>query len=223
VPLRNGDVTPIDRYIEEEEYIEVDRDREPDGTATKLNLFLKRLGKAGLHVPQAPFWLLKAMSNGRADTYLKAAEELQYTKFMEGEKPTSIENFRENRFGWVEQLASGKWSKGGPAPQAAPVDRMEEYVTVPAAGARMKRKDAKAWMADPANAEYVEIYNNRTQRNLNRDAHRGDTPPEGTPVPETIPRPTLKNADENFDTEGARERELAKLEKFMKKTEVPTS
>jgi len=36
-------------------------------------------------------------------------------------------------------------------------------------------------------------------------------------VPESIPRPTLKSANESFDTESARERELAKLAKFMNK------
>ena len=215
VPLRNGAVTPIDRYIEEEEYKEVEVDS--DGTATKLNLFLKRLGKAGLHVPKAPFWLLTAMSNGRADTYLKAAEELQYTKFMEGDKPATIDNFKEKSFGWVQQLASGKWSVGGPAPQAAPVDPLEEWVTVPAAGKRMKRKDAKAWMADPANAEYVELYNKRSQRNLDRDNHRGDTPPADAPIPQAIPRPVLKDADEDFDTEAAKEKALAALAAHIEK------
>ena len=177
--------------------------------------FKKNLQAAGMEIGSLPGWLSKAMSNGHASTYLQASRELSHTDLLSGDNPSHLGNFKNTS--WVQRVANGEFSKGGPAPQAAPVDRMEEYITVPAAGKRMKRKDAKAWMEDPANAEYVEIYNKRTHRNLDRDAHRGDTPPEGTPVPAAIPRPTLKDPNESFDTEGARERELAKLAQYLKK------
>ena len=157
------------------------------------------------------------MSNGRSDTYLRAAEELQYTKFMEGDKPTSIDNFKEKSFGWVEQLASGRFSKGGPAPQAAPADRMDEWVEVYAAGKKMRRRDAIAWTQDPANEEYIEAYKNRGKRNLDRDNHRGDTPSADAPIPQAITPPVLKNADEDFDTEKAKEQALAALAAYIEK------
>ena len=80
-------------------------DAKPDGTATKLDVFLKRLGKAGLHVSHTPTWLHAAMSNGQGDIYLKAAEQLQYTKYMDQDKPTTLDNFKERNFGWVEQAS----------------------------------------------------------------------------------------------------------------------
>ena len=78
--------------------------------------------------------------------------------------------------------------------------------------------EAKAWVNESeANRHAYEVWKGRSKKNTERDAHRGDTPPEGTPVPAAIPRPTLKSADEDFDTEGARERELAKLAQYLKK------
>ena len=221
--LRNGSVTPIevDRYIEEEEYKEVEVDR--DGTATKLDLFLKRLGKAGLHVPKAPFWLLEAMSNGKGDVYLAAAEQLQYTKYMEMEKPTTIDNFKVKSFGWVQRLANGEFSKGGPAPQAATVDPSKVKRTVPwCGGKRLTRAEEDAAKTHPDTKHLWEHYQSRLKRDLDRDTHRGDTPSADAPISQAIPIPTLKNADENFDTEGAKERELAKLAASLK-TEVPSS
>lgn len=177
--------------------------------------FKKNLQAAGMEVGTLPGWLSKTMSNGHASTYLKASRELAHTDLLSGDSPSHLGNFKNTS--WVQRVANGEFSKGGPAPQAEPEDPMEQWVQVHAAGTRMKRKDAIAWTKDPANAEYIEIYKSRSQKNAGRDAHRGDTPPEGTPLPAAVPRPTLKDPNESFDTEGARERELAKLAQYLKK------
>ena len=214
--------SPLDLDLDLDSDLNLDSslDAKPDGTATKLNLFLKRLGKAGLHVPQAPSWLLTAMSNGRADTYLKAAEELQYTKFMEGDKPSTIDNFKEKSFGWVEQLASGKWSKGGPPPQAAPVDPATVKSTVAwCDGKRLTPAEEEAAKTHPDTKHLWENYQRQHKRNLSRDNHRGDTPSADAPIPQAIPRPVLKNADEDFDTAAAQRRALEQIAAFEKSSQ----
>ena len=224
VPCQHGVSTvqartrsPLDLDSDLDLNLDSSLDAKPDGTATKLNLFLKKLGKAGLHVPKAPFWLLTAMSNGRADTYLKAAEELQYTKFMEGDKPATIDNFKEKSFGWVQQLASGKWSVGGPPPQAAPVDPSQVKRTVPwCEGKRLTPAEEEAAKTHPDTKHLWEHYQRKHKRNLDRDAHRGDTPSEDAPVHATIPRPTLKTVDEDFDTAAAQRRALEQIAAFEK-------
>ena len=177
--------------------------------------FKKNLQAAGMEIGSLPGWLSKAMSNGHASTYLKASRELAHTDLLSGDSPSHLGNFKNTS--WVQRVANGEFSKGGPAPQAEPEDPMEQWVQVHAAGKRMKRKDAIAWTKDPANAEYIEIYKSRSKKNADRDAARGDSPPEGTPLPAAIPPPVLKDLNESFDTEGARERELAKLAQYLKK------
>ena len=179
--------------------------------------FKKNLQAAGMEVGTLPGWLSKTMSNGHASIYLKASRELAHTDLLSGDSPSHLGNFKNTS--WVQRVANGEFSKGGPAPQAEPEDPMEQWVQVHAAGKRMKRKDAIAWTKDPANAEYIEIYKSRSQKNADRDAHRGDTPPEGTPLPAAVPRPVLKNADESFDTAAAQRRALEQIAAFEKSSQ----
>ena len=177
--------------------------------------FKKNLQAAGMEVGTLPGWLSKVMRNGHASTYLKASRELAHTDLLSGDSPSHLGNFKNTS--WVQRVANGEFSRGGPAPQAEPEDPMDRWVMVHEAGKKMKMRDAQAWMKDPANAEYIEKYRSRSKKNADRDAHRGDTPPEGTPLPAAIPTPVLKDPNESFDTEGARERELAKLAQYLKK------
>ena len=177
--------------------------------------FKKNLQAAGVAVGNLPPKVVDALSNGEAATMIEAARQLPYTRFMQGPSPATPHNFKNLK--WVHEVASGMHSKGGPAPQAAPVDPMDEWVQVHAAGKRMRRRDAIAWTQDPANAEYIEAYFNRGKRNLDRDAHRGDTPPADAPIPQAIPRPTLKDPNESFDTEEAKEQALAALAAYIEK------
>ena len=205
--------------IREEKIIKEKNRREEPAPAGDLSSvlfeFKKNLQAAGVAVGSLPPQVMDALNNGEASAMLEASRQLPYTRFMEGPSPATTNNFKNLK--WVHEVANGMHSKGGPPPQAAPVDPMEEWVTVPAAGKRMKRKDAKAWMEDPANAEYVERYNKRSQRNLDRDTHRGDTPPADAPIPQAITRPVLKNAGEDFDTEAAKEKALAALAAHLEK------
>jgi len=177
--------------------------------------FKKNLQAAGVAVGTIPSEVMNALQNGEAATYLRASRELSHTSLMDRPSPPHIGNFK--KLDWVQRLANGEFSKGGPAPQEEPEDPMDRWVTVHAAGKRMRRRDAIAWTQDPANAEYIEAYQNRGKRNLDRDTHRGDTPPEGTPLPAAIPRPTLKDPHEDFDTEGAKEKALAALAAHIEK------
>ena len=204
--------------IREDKIIKEER-REEAAPAANLSSvlfnFKKNLQAAGVAVGTIPPEVMSALQNGEAAAMLEASRQLPYTRFMEGPSPATPHNFKNLK--WVHEVASGMHSKGGPAPQAAPVDPMEQWVMVHAAGKRMKRKDAIAWTQDPANADYIEAYKNRGKRNLDRDNHRGDTPPADAPIPQAIPRPTLKNADEDFDTEAAKEKALAALAAHIEK------
>ena len=205
--------------IREDKIIKEDRIEEAAPAAnlsSDLFEFKKNLQAAGMEVGSLPGWLSKAMSNGHASTYLQASRELAHTELLSGDSPSHLGNFKNTS--WVQRVANGEFSKGGPAPQADPVDPAKAKRTVTwCEGKRLTIAEEEAAKTHPDTKHLWEHYQRMHKRNLARDAHRGDTPPEGTPVPETIPRPTLKSADENFDTEGARERELAKLAKFMKK------
>ena len=221
-----------DQSRECRDHIDIDRDREDknikedriEEAAPAANLssnlfeFKKNLQAAGMEVKgDLPGFLLKIMANGHASTYLKASREIVHTDLLSSDRPVHLGNFKNTS--WVERLAKGEFSKGGPAPQAEPEDPMEQWVQVHAAGKRMKRKDAIAWTKDPANAEYIEIYKSRSKKNADRDSHRGDTPPEGTPLPAAIPRPTLKSADEDFDTAAAQRRALEQIAAFEKSSQ----
>ncbi len=209
----------IDKIIEDKNIKEerIEEAAPAANLSSDLFEFKKNLQAAGMEVGTLPGWLSKTMSNGHASTYLKASRELAHTDLLSGDSPSHLGNFKNTS--WVQRVANGEFSKGGPAPQAEPEDPMEQWVQVHAAGKRMKRKDAIAWTKDPANAEYIEIYKSRSQKNADRDAHRGDTPPEGTPLPAAVPRPVLKNADESFDTAAAQRRALEQIAAFEKSSQ----
>ena len=177
--------------------------------------FKKNLQAAGVATGNIPPEVMNALQNGEAATYLRASRELSHTALMERPSPPHIGNFK--KLDWVQRLANGEFSKGGPAPQEEPEDPMDRWVTVHAAGKRMTRRDAIAWTQDPANAEYIEAYKNRGKRNLDRDNHRVDAPSADAPIPQAITPPVLKNADEDFDTEKAKEQALAALAAYIEK------
>ena len=78
--------------------------------------------------------------------------------------------------------------------------------------------EAKAWVNESeANRHAYEVWKDRSKKNADRDTHRGDTPPADAPIPQAIPRPVLKNADEDFDTEAAKEKALAALAAHLEK------
>ena len=183
--------------------------------------FKKNLQAAGMEVGSLPGWLSKAMSNGHASTYLQASRELAHTDLLSGDSPSHLGNFKNTS--WVQRVANGEFSKGGPAPKAATVDPSKVKRTVPwCGGKRLTRAEEDAAKTHPDTKHLWEHYQSRLKRDLDRDTHRGDTPSADAPISQAIPIPTLKNADENFDTEGAKERELAKLAASLK-TEVPSS
>ena len=78
-------------------------------------------------------------------------------------------------------------------------------------------EEAKAWVNESeSNRHAYELWLSRSKKNADRDAARGDTPSEDAPVPATIPRPTLKSADEDFDTAAAQRRALEQIAAFEK-------
>ena len=77
-----------------------------------------------MEVGTLPGWLSKTMSNGHASTYLQASRELAHTDLLSGDSPSHLGNFKNTS--WVQRVANGEFSKGGPAPQAEPVDPMEQ-------------------------------------------------------------------------------------------------
>ena len=180
--------------------------------------FKKNLQAAGMEVGTLPGWLSKTMSNGHASTYLQASRELAHTDLLSGDSPSHLGNFKNTS--WVQRVANGEFSKGGPAPQAAPVDPSEVKRTVPwCEGKRLTRAEEEAAKTHPDTKHLWEHYQRKHKRNLDRDAHRGDTPPEGTPVPATIPPPVLKSADEDFDTAAAQRRALEQIAAFEKSSQ----
>ena len=180
--------------------------------SSDLMFFKKNLQAAGMQVGSLPGWLSKIMANGHASMYLKASSELAHTNLLSGDSPTTINNFKNTS--WVQRVANGEFSRGGPAP----VDKEKQRSFFPPAGKYMWPEEAKEWVNESeSNRHAYEVWQERSQKNSDRDSRRGDTPPEDAPVPETIPRPTLKDPNEDFDTESARERELAKLSQYLKK------
>ena len=202
--------------IREDKNIKEER-REDAAPAASLSSdlfeFRKNLQAAGMQVTgELPGFLLKIMSNGHASTYLKASRELAHTDLLSGDSPAHLGNFKNTS--WVQRVANGEFSKGGPAP----VDKEKQRPFFPPAGKYMWPEEAKEWVNESeSNRHAYEVWQQRSQKNADRDAHRGDPPAEDAPVPATIPRPTLKDPNEDFDTEGARERELAKLSQYLKK------
>ena len=81
-------------------------------------------------------------------------------------------------------------------------------------------EEAKEWVnKSESNRHAYEVWQQRSQKNADRDAHRGDTPPEDAPVPAAIPRPVLKSADEDFDTAAAQRRALEQIAAFEKSSQ----
>ena len=222
-----------DQSRECRDHIDIDRDREDknikedriEEAAPAANLssslfeFRKNLQAAGMEVKgDLPGFLLKIMANGHASTYLKASREIVHTDLLSSDRPVHLGNFKNTS--WVERLAKGEFSKGGPAPQAVPVDPSEVKRTVPwCEGKRLTPAEEEAAKTHPDTKHLWEHYQRKHKRNLDRDAHRGDTPPEGTPVPAAIPRPTLKSADEDFDTAAAQRRALEQIAAFEKSSQ----
>ena len=173
--------------------------------------FKKNLQAAGMEIGSLPGWLSKAMSNGHASTYLQASRELAHTDLLSGDSPSHLGNFKNTS--WVQRVANGEFSKGGPAP----VDKESQRPFFPPAGKAMWPEEAKAWVNESdANRHAYEIWKSRSQKNADRDNSRGDTPPEGTPVPATIPPPVLKDPNESFDTAAAQRRALEQIAAFEK-------
>ena len=215
-----------DQSRECRDHIDIDRDREDknikedriEEAAPAANLssslfeFKKNLQAAGMEVKgDLPGFLLKIMANGHASTYLKASREIVHTDLLSSDRPVHLGNFKNTS--WVERLAKGEFSKGGPAP----IDKESQRPHFPPAGKPMWPDEAKAWVNESeANRHAYEVWKGRSKKNTDRDTHRGDTPPEGTPVPATIPRPTLKSADEDFDTAAAQRRALEQIAAFQK-------
>ena len=179
--------------------------------SSDLMFFKKNLQAAGMQVGSLPGWLSKIMANGHASMYLKASSELAHTNLLSGDSPTTINNFKNTS--WVQRVANGEFSRGGPAP----VDKEKQRPFFPPAGKPMWPEEAKAWVNESeSNRHAYEVWQKKSKKNSDRDTRRGDTPPEDAPVPETIPRPTLKSADEDFDTAAAQRRALEQIAAFEK-------
>lgn len=173
--------------------------------------FKKNLQAAGMEVGSNLGWLSKIMANGHASTYLKASRELAHTDLLSGNSPAHLGNFKNTS--WVQRVANGEFSRGGPAP----VDKEKQRPNFPPAGKPMWPEEAKAWVNESeSNRHAYELWQQRSKKNADRDAHRGDTPSEDAPVPQAIPRPVLKDPNEDFDTAAAQRRALEQIAAFEK-------
>ena len=207
----------IDRIEKRREEKNIKEDRREEGDlSSNLILFKKNLQAAGVVVGTLHPKVLDALNNGEAATMIEAARQLPFTHFMGGPSPSTPNNFKNLK--WVHEVASGMHSKGGPAPQRAPADPATVKSTVTwCDGKRMTRAEEEAAKVHPNTKHLWEAYQEKSSRNLNRDNHRGDTPSADAPLPQAIPRPVLKSADEDFDTEGAKEAALKLLAAHVNK------
>lgn len=165
----------LDKIREDKNIIE-DRIEEAAPAAnlsSSLFEFKKNLQAAGMEVKgDLPGFLLKIMANGHASTYLKASREIVHTDLLSSDRPVHLGNFKNTS--WVERLAKGEFSKGGPAP----IDKESQRPHFPPAGKPMWPDEAKAWVNESeANRHAYEVWKGRSKKNTERDAHRGDTPP----------------------------------------------
>jgi len=191
------------------------------GLSVCLSEFWENLSRAGISLPaKQPFWLRQSLSNGQSATMLAASRQLPYTGLTEpreGKPAAHLGNFK--NADWVSRLAAGDFNIPGKGPPPPPVDPEEEYVMFHPAGAKMKRKDIRAWMADPANKVAYEAYKARHERDAGRDKARASGEQTSEPIPEgvEIPRAVLKGVNESFDTEAARESQLAAIAKWQER------
>lgn len=202
--------------IRKEKITQEEKRREEPAPAGDLSSvlfeFKKNLQAAGVAVGSLPPQVMDALNNGEAATYLKASRELSHTGLMDRPSPPHVGNFK--KLDWVQRLANGEFSKGGPAP----VDKESQRPFFPPAGKYMWPEEAKAWVNESeGNRHAYEVWQQRSQKNADRDSHRGDTPSADAPIPQAIPRAVLKNADEDFDTEAAKEKALAALAAHLEK------
>jgi hypothetical protein len=210
--------------IEEERIKEKKIDRTEAAPAAGLSVclseFWENLSRAGISLPdKQPFWLRQSLSNGQAATMLAASRQLGYTALCGGESPVHLGNFK--NADWVSRLAAGDFNRPGKGPPPPPVDPEEEYIMFHPAGARMKRKDIREWLKVPANRAAYEAYKDSQTRNVARDKARAEGERTSEPVPEgmEIPRAVLKDPNESFNTEAARENALASIAKWQERNE----
>ena len=209
----------IEDKIIKDNKIKEKRREESNLSSDLLDLFLRNLADAGMQLPRKlPAWVPDALQGPDAQTYVNAAAELKHTNFMAQESPTHIGNFQ--TLEWVERLASGVLRKNGPvatAPKPEPADPLDRKVKNPYTALDCTLRELQEYKANPENANAIARIDRKYKRNLDRDAQRGDTPPADAPIPQAIPPVVLKNADEDFDTEAAKEKALAALAAHIEK------
>ena len=212
----------IDKEIDKEDIEKIDRTEAAPaaGLSVCLSEFWENLSRAGISLPdKQPFWLRQSLSNGQATTMLAASRQLAYTALCDGERPVHLGNFK--NADWVARLAAGDFNRPGKGPPPPPVDPKDEWVFYPPAGKRMRKGEIPAWRADPQNENAIRIYEARHQRDTGRDKARAEGERTSEPVPEgmEIPRAVLKDPNESFDTEAARQNALASIAKWQERNE----
>ena len=174
-----------------------------------LEIFWGNLSDAGMALPSSrPSWLAEALRNGQRDHLLAASREIANTGLLEGRQPCHLGNFKNEA--WVKRVASGDFNKPGiPArtPEVKPANPDDEWLMFQPAGKRMRRREIKEWLKDPANMEVFQAYQERYGKVTK---HPAPPVPEGT----KLQRPDL-SLPPDVDTATAKKNALAQIAKWQ--------